>query len=98
MPGAPHGARVSHRSLRIFSAIPAVRILLLGLDLRYKAELAMQFGSRVFTHPHVELLRLAQPLMTRRAPELKLVRAQFEMECLFSARAKSDALKSLELP
>src|SRR5579862_5622554 len=98
MPGAPHGAGVSHRSLRIFSAIPAVRVLLLGLDLRYKTELAVQLGGGILSHPHIKRLRLYHPLTTRRAPELKLFGAQLEMERLFGACPEVDALKALELP
>src|SRR5215472_8097028 len=60
-------------------------------------EFRVKGGSRVFAGPYVERARLDYPVLRLRAPELELILAKREGQCLRFARLQGRALKSLEL-
>src|ERR1700691_3681669 len=58
----------------------------------------MQARRRIVAGPHVECAGLYNPHLRLRAPELKLIAAQRELERLRFARFERDAPEAFELP
>src|SRR5579859_7816057 len=58
----------------------------------------MQCGGGAFSDPNVELFRFNDPLPLSRGPELQLIGAQLEMNCLLCAWGKVHPLETFQLP